>query len=58
MEESRADGFEEGEIVLALADWTTRVIVGTDASQMVPPVKVQRLPGVPMAVGLTVFSHI
>ena len=58
VEESRADGFEEGEIVLALADWTTRAIVSTDASQMVPPVKVQRMPGVPLAVGLTVFSHI
>ena len=58
VEESRAEGFEEGEIVLALADWTTQAIVSTDASQMVPPVKVQRMPGVPLAVGLTVFSHI
>jgi NADPH-dependent curcumin reductase CurA len=37
VEESRADGFEPGEVVLALADWTTRAIVSMDASQTVPP---------------------
>jgi NADPH-dependent curcumin reductase len=58
VEESRADGFQPGEMVLALADWTTRAIVSADPSQRVPPAKVQRVPGMPLAVALTVFSHI
>jgi NADPH-dependent curcumin reductase CurA len=58
VEESRAEGFEPGEMVLAMADWTTRAIISTDPSQRVPPVKVQRMPGMPLALGLTVFSHI
>ena len=58
VEESRADGFAQGDIVQALADWTTRAIVSADRAQTVQPVKVQRIPGMPLAVGLTVFSHI
>jgi NADPH-dependent curcumin reductase CurA len=58
VEESRADGFAPGDMVLAFADWTTRAVVGTGPGRPVPPVKVQRIPGLPLAVGLTVFSHI
>jgi NADPH-dependent curcumin reductase len=58
VEESRAEGFERGDMVLALADWATRSVVAAAPAHPVPPVKVGRMPGMPLAVALTVFSHI
>jgi NADPH-dependent curcumin reductase len=58
VEETRADGFAPGDMVQAFCDWTTRAIVSTRPAHPVPPVKIQRIPGMPLAVGLTIFSHI
>lgn len=58
VEESRAAGFETGDIVTAVADWATHSVISADSQQAVPPAKVTRIPGVPLSAHLTVFSHI
>jgi NADPH-dependent curcumin reductase len=58
VEESRAEGFVRSDMVLALADWATRSIVAARPGHAVPPVRIERFPGMPLAVALTVFSHI
>jgi NADPH-dependent curcumin reductase CurA len=58
VEETRAPDFAPGDVVSALADWSTHPVLATGAGGPVPPTKILRQPGVPLSAYLTVFSHI
>ncbi|KND39095.1 hypothetical protein IQ64_37390 [Streptomyces stelliscabiei] len=58
VEETRAPDFAPGDVVSALADWSTHPVLTTGAGGPIPPTRIERQPGVRLSAHLTVFSHI